>query len=84
MKLGSDLIKKKFDDVEEKVEFLIEFCISLQQENKELAAKNKELEAANNKMGNTNKMFSEQEGTIQTKIDNLLKKLNDFSETNRH
>lgn len=86
MKLGSNLIIKKVDDVEEKVDFLIEFCTSLQQENEELSKKNKELESALGKMSNAGQKSSEQETLIQAKVDSLLKKLSDFSgvEHNRH
>jgi len=79
MKLGDDLIKKKFDDVEEKVDFLIELCTMLQLEKEELRVKIKNLETElENKVGLV-AQFSDQDVLIQSKIDGLLKKLNDFS-----
>jgi len=79
MKLGNDLIKKKFDDIDGRIDFMIEFCHTLQVENKELVLKIKDLEAEIDKKNETGKQFSEQEGLIQNKMDGLLKKLNDFS-----
>lgn len=77
--MGNDLIKKKFDDIDEKIDFMRELCHSLQQENKELALKIKGLEAELDKKNETEEQFFEQEALIQSKIDGLLKKLNYFS-----
>lgn len=79
MKLGTELIKKKFDDVEEKVDFLIELCQTLQDENEELMQKNKNLEAELENKSDVEGKFSEQDEMIQSKIDGLLEKLNHFS-----
>ncbi len=81
MKLGDDLIKKKFDDVEEKVDFLIELCETLQLDNEALLLKIKELEAEVENKNDVESQFSEQETLIQSKIDGLLEKLNDFSKS---
>jgi len=77
--LGNDLIKKKFDDIDKKIDFMREFCRTLQQGNKELISKNKNLEAELDKRNETEERFSEQEALIQSKIDGLLKKLDYFS-----
>ena len=79
MKLGNDFIKKKFDDIDGKIDFMIEFCHTLQLENKELLLKNMGLEAELDKKNETDEQSSEQEALIQSKIDGLLKKLNYFS-----
>ncbi len=79
MKLGNDLIKKKFDDIDGKIDFLIELCNTLQLENKELTLKISDLEAELETKGQTEVIFSEQEALIQSKIDGLLGKLNEFS-----
>ena len=79
MKLGNKFIKKKFDDIDERIDFMIEFCHTLQLENKELLLKIKGLEEEIDKKNETGKQFSEQEALIQNKMDGLLKKLNVFS-----
>ena len=79
MKLGNKFIKKKFDDIDERIDFMIEFCQTLQLENKELLLKIKGLEEEIDKKDETGKQFSEQEALIQNKMDGLLKKLNVFS-----
>ena len=76
--MGND-IKNKFDDIDGKIDFLIELCQMLQQENNELIMKIKDLENQLDKKNETEEQFSEQEALIQSKIDGLLKKLNYFS-----
>lgn len=77
--MDDDQIKIKFDDVEEKIDFLIELCSSLEIENKALTDKVKSLEAALDNKQAVQDQFSEKEVYIQSKIDRLLKKLDDFS-----
>ena len=77
--MGTDLIKKKFDDVDEKVDFLIELCQALQKENEELLIKIKGFEAEGENKKEVEEQFSEQEALIQSKIDGLLEKLDVFS-----
>jgi len=79
MKLGNDLIKKKFDDIDGKIDFLIELCDTLQLENKELTLKINDLETELEIKSQAEESFSEQETLIQSKIDGLLGKLNEFS-----
>ena len=78
MKLSNE-IKNKFDDIDEKIDFVIELCQTLQQENSELMLKIKDLETQLGKKNVVEEEFSEQEALIQSKIDGLLKKLNYFS-----
>ena len=77
--MGNERIKQKFDDINDKIDFMIEFCHELQQENKELVLKIRGLESELATKDETEKQFSEQDELIQSKIDGLLKKLNDFS-----
>jgi len=77
--MGNDSIKKKFDDIDDKIDLMIEFCHKLQQENKELVLKVRGLESELDIKDETEKQFSEQDVLIQSKIDGLLKKLDYFS-----
>ena len=81
MKLGNEGIKTKFDDIDIRVDFLIEQCQSLQRENKELQSRIKELESELDKKSQTEGHYAEQETLIETKIDGLLSKLDGFSST---
>ena len=62
-----------------KVDFLIELCQILQVENSELSLKIKDLETDLAKKNEAEKLNSEQEALIQSKIDGLLTKLDSFS-----
>ena len=73
------LLKKKFDDIDGKIDFMIEYCHTLQLENKELLLKITNLEAELDGKNESDEQFIEQEALIQSKIDGLLKKLNYFS-----
>ncbi|MEN8210370.1 MAG: DUF904 domain-containing protein [Thermodesulfobacteriota bacterium] len=75
----SNEIKNKFDDIDGKIDFLIELCQTLQQENSELMLKIKDLEIQLDKRNVAEEEYSEQETFIQSKIDGLLEKLNHFS-----
>ncbi len=79
MKLGNEIIKNKFDDIDIKVDFLIELCQMLQVENLELSSKIKDLETKLAKKNETEELNLEQEALIQSKIDGLLTKLDSFS-----
>ena len=79
MKLGNEFIKSKFDDIDTKVDFLIELCQTLQLENSELVSKIKLLEARLEEKKGAEELYSEQETLIQSKIDGLLSKLDGFS-----
>jgi len=78
MKL-SDEIKNKFDDIDGKIDFVIELCQMLQHENSELILKIKDLETQLDKKNEIKEELSEQEALIKSKIDGLLSKLNNFS-----
>jgi len=77
--MDNERIKNKFDDIGDKIDFMIEFCQELQQENKELVLKIRDLELELDTKSESEKQFSGQDALIQSKIDGLLKKLNYFS-----
>lgn len=79
MKLGNDLLQKKFDDIDGKIDFLIENCRSLQSENQALKLEIERLEAELDKTTASKIQYSENEAVIQSKIDGLLGKLNQFT-----
>jgi len=76
----NEAIDKKFNDIDEKVDFIIELCQTLQAENAELTSKveilESELKAKKEKEG----LQIEQQTAIQAKIDKLISKLDNFSE----
>lgn len=77
--MGNQGIENKFDDIDLRVDFLIELCQTLQLENKELLSKIKALETEVDEKTETETLYSEQESLIQSKIDGLLTKLDGFS-----
>ena len=77
--MGNDLLQKKFDDIDGKIDFLIENCRSLQSENQALKLEIERLEAELDKTTASKIQYSENEAVIQSKIDGLLGKLNQFS-----
>ena len=77
--MGNYVIKNKFDDIDIKVDFLIELCQMLQVENLELSSKIKDLETELVRKNETEELNAEQEALIQSKIDGLLTKLDSFS-----
>jgi len=77
MKLGNDV--SKFDDIGNKVDELIGLCRTLRSENQELLLQIKELKADLDKKNLAEEKFSEQEALIQSKIDGLLTKLDNFA-----
>jgi FtsZ-binding cell division protein ZapB len=79
--LDNELIDDKFDDIGEKVDFLIELCQTLQMENTELMAKVERLESELEKKNESEERHTEQQAVIRSKIDGLLSKLNNYSDT---
>ncbi|WP_321491696.1 hypothetical protein [uncultured Desulfobacter sp.] len=74
-------IAAKFDDINIHVDFLIESCQSLQNENTELLAKIKELEEQLDQKIKKEDVYIDRESTVNEQIDRLLSKLDGFSET---
>lgn len=79
MTLGNDRIKKKLDDIDGKIDLMMGYCQSLQQENKAQLLKISNLEAELGEKRNSETVCSKQEAYIQSKIEGLLAKLNTFS-----
>lgn len=79
MELVKNLIEIKFDDINSKIDFMIELYQELQVENRELSSKIKQLEEDLEARIDTEKKISEQDILAHSKIDSLLKKLDDFS-----
>ena len=76
--MGNDQIHNTFDEIDKKVDKLLERCRSLQMENQDLALRIKHLESDLEEKIQTEAQTSEQEAVIQTKIDGLLTKLDSF------
>ena len=79
--MDNELLDDKFTDMEEKIDFLIELCQTFQMENTELKGKVDLLESEINKKNATEEQYAEQQTVIRSKIDGLLEKLNNFSDT---
>ena len=79
--MDNEILDNKFADIDEKVDFLIELCQTFQLENTELKNKVERLEAELNKKNETEERSVEQQAVIRSKIDGLLEKLNNFSDT---
>ena len=78
--MDNDEIISQFDDLEEKVEFLIELCKTLEITNKDLQTKIDSLEDELKGKTETENRHSEQRTLVRSKIDSLLSKLSNFSE----
>ncbi|MBF0210471.1 MAG: cell division protein ZapB [Desulfamplus sp.] len=78
--MENEVIDKKFNDIDEKVDFIIELCQTLQAENAELTSKVAILESEIKEKREKESLQLEQQTAIQAKIDKLLSKLDNFSE----
>ncbi len=78
--MENEAIDKKFNDIDEKVDFIIELCQTLQAENAELTSKVEILESKLKEKKEKEGLQIEQQSAIQAKIDKLLSKLDNFSE----
>ncbi len=76
--MGNDQIHNTFDEIDKKVDKLLERCRSLQLENQDLTLRIKHLESDLDEKIQTEAQTSEQEAVIQSKIDGLLTKLDSF------
>jgi len=64
--LDNEILDSKFNDIDEKVDFLIELCQTLQVENAELMAKVKDLEAELDRKNETEERYAEQQAVIRS------------------
>jgi chromosome segregation ATPase len=79
--LDNNGIFKHFEEIEGKVENLIEVCRSLDSTNAELRNKIEGLEQKLQSKEKEGKRFEEQKVEVRSKIDTLLSKLNSFSQS---
>ena len=73
-------VLSQFDNIEEKVEKLIETCRSLEAANVELNNKYERLKQETNGKADAEKRYFEQRDLIRSKVDSLLSRLNSCSE----
>ena len=78
--MDSEMILKQFDEIEAKVERLVEVIKSLEAANLELKNKNDSLNEGLQNRINTEKSYNEERDLIRSKIDNLLIKLEGIEE----
>lgn len=79
--MDNNWILRQFDDIEGKVENLIKTCKSLEENNAELKKKVKELEQEIQKHAEAERLYEEQKAAVRIKIESLLIKLNNFSQS---
>jgi hypothetical protein len=78
--MDNDVIYSQLDDIDEKVDFLIELCRSLENTNSDLQAKIEELEFKIKGNDEDNERHLDQSVIVRSKVDGLLAKLNNYSE----
>ncbi len=78
--MDNDEIFKQFDDIEGKVENLIDVCKSLKEKNEELMEKVEGLEKELQSKTEVETTYMEQKAMVKSKIENLMLKINDFLE----
>ncbi len=77
--MDKETVLRQFDDLEAKIEKLIETCKRLEAEKDELANKNKELEQQLLEVAGLQQRHEELKALIRSKIDGLMDRLTDFS-----
>jgi len=78
--LTDEEVLNQFDNIEQKVEKLIETCRSLEAANVELNNKYERLKQETNGKADAEKRYLEQRDLIRSKVDSLLSRLNSYSE----
>jgi len=78
--LTDEEVLNQFDNIEQKVEKLIETCRSLEAANVELNNKYERLKQEANGKADAEKRYFEQRDLIRSKVDSLLSRLNSCSE----
>lgn len=79
-KLDNELILNQFEEIERKVERLIDVCKTHEATNLELNNKIKRLEEELQGKVEADRNYVEEKALIRSKIDGLLAKLNDLSD----
>ena len=80
IKLDRELFLDQFDEIEKKIERLIEVCHAQKTSNLELKNKLKSVEEELQGKIEAEKSYAEEKALIRSKIDNLLAKLEDITE----
>ncbi len=78
--MGREIILSQFDEIEEKVEFLIGRYSSLKDENSDLKERIIELEEVVHNKEEAEKLNNEQRELVKGKVESLLVKLKNFTE----
>jgi cell division septum initiation protein DivIVA len=78
--LENEVIYSQFNDIEEKIDFLIELCKTLEETNSELQNKVEQLEQELQSKSENEDKHAEQKAIIKSKVDVLLEKLNSYSD----
>lgn len=78
--MDNEQIIKQFDEIEQKVEHVIEVYKSCEVKNRELTNKIESLEEELQNKVESEKRYQEEKTLIRSKIDNLLSRLGDLSE----
>ena len=77
--MANEFVLKQFDEIEQKVERLIEICNALEATNLEQKNTIKRLEEEIQGKVEAERVYAEEKALIRSKIDGLLVKLNDVS-----
>jgi len=80
--LDSDLIIRQFEQIEQRVENLIETCKDFEAANRELKSRVLKLEEVLQEKQETEIRYQEEKNLVRSKIDGLLAKLDTVTENN--
>ena len=78
--MTNEFVLKQFDEIEQKVERLIEICNALEATNLEQKNKIKSLEEEIQGKVEAERSYAEEKALIRSKIDGLLTRINEISE----
>lgn len=78
--LFDEEVLRQFDEIEGKVERLVEVCKSLRAANSELEKKVNDLEKKLREKAETERFYQDQRVQVRSKIDSLLNRLNNLNE----
>jgi FtsZ-binding cell division protein ZapB len=78
--LDNEFILKQFEEIERKVENLIDVCKSLETKNSELRDKSKRLEEELQGKVEAENSYAKERALVRSKIDGLLARMRDITE----
>jgi len=78
--LNDEFVFRQFEEIEQKVERLIEICKAHETANLELKSKIKSLEEEIQGKVEAERSYAEEKALIRSKIDGLLTRINEISE----